>query len=92
MTIDNDHKKHFVICAIATLAGFGYMATFFAFWPSFWSSFLLPMGLGFGKEYGDSQASGNKWDWTDIGADIAGTVVAMAFILLLKFIASLISD
>ena len=90
MTIDRDHWKHFWICAIATLGSFGYMATFFDFSPAFWSSWLLPMGLGFGKEYGDSQASGNKWDWTDIGADIAGTVAAMAFILLLKFIASLI--
>lgn len=35
------------------------------------------LGLGFGKEYGDSKASGNKWDWWDIVADVAGIAVAV---------------
>ena len=30
------------------------------------------IGLGIGKEYGDSQAVGNKWDWFDILADVLG--------------------
>ena len=33
------------------------------------------LGLGIGKEYGDSKAAGNKWDWLDIVADVAGCAV-----------------
>jgi uncharacterized protein YfiM (DUF2279 family) len=33
------------------------------------------LGLGIGKEYGDSRAVGNKWDWLDIVADVLGCAV-----------------
>ena len=35
----------------------------------------LGVGLGIGKEYGDSQAHGNTWSWGDILADFCGVVV-----------------
>ena len=31
--------------------------------------------IGVGKEYGDKCAPGNKWDWYDIAADMAGAVI-----------------
>lgn len=38
----------------------------------------LAIGLAIGKEYGDSKAAGNKWDWMDILADAAGIVLGTA--------------
>lgn len=35
----------------------------------------LGIGLAIGKEYGDSKAVGNKWDWQDILADAIGVLV-----------------
>ena len=35
----------------------------------------LGVGLGLGKEYGDSKAVGNRWDWLDILADALGVGV-----------------
>ena len=43
-------------------------------------------GLGFGKEYGDSKASGNHWDWWDIVADAAGVAIGMTVILIVHLI------
>ena len=36
---------------------------------------MLAIGLAIGKEYGDSKAPGNKWDWWDILADAIGIAV-----------------
>ena len=41
------------------------------------SGACFALGLGFGKEYGDSKATGNKWDWKDIVADLAGIAFAV---------------
>ena len=49
---------------------------------------MLAIGLGLGKEYGDSKAKGNRWDWYDIIADgigmVAGIVirVSIAYMIL----------
>ena len=40
------------------------------------------LGLGLGKEYGDSKAQGNRWDWMDIVADAIGILVAVGIVLL----------
>lgn len=84
--MDIDHKKHFIICAIATLLAFGLYAPFVPFWYVFSMCPMLGLGLGIGKEYGDSQASGNKWDLTDIVADLLGTASALAFLLAMYFL------
>ena len=52
---------HFGACFVPSL--FGIIGVAFA------------LGLGVGKEYGDSRAVGNKWDWLDIVADVAGCAV-----------------
>ena len=84
--MDIDHKKHFIICAIATLLAFGLYAPFVPFWYVFSMCPMLGLGLGIGKEYGDSQASGNKWDRTDIVADILGIGAALVWLLLMYFL------
>lgn len=81
--MSEDHKKHFIICAIATLLAFGLYAPFLPFWHVFLMCPMLGLGLGIGKEYGDSQASGNRWDWKDMVADILGIGAALVWLLLM---------
>lgn len=42
----------------------------------------LSVGLSVGKEYGDSKAPGNKWDWYDILADAIGIVTGLLLVLI----------
>ena len=81
-----DKLLHALVCFGATFVGFGYMRIFCDFTPSFTASLLLPMGLGFGKEYGDSKASGNKWDWWDIVADFVGIGIGMEILFVVHLI------
>lgn len=37
----------------------------------------LCIGASFGKEYGDSNASGNSWSWADIVADMLGMAAGL---------------
>ena len=37
----------------------------------------LAVGLALGKEYGDSKAIGNKWDWGDILSDALGIILGV---------------
>lgn len=80
-----DKILHSLACFVATLASYGFMRMFFSFAPSVTSSWFLPVGLGIGKEYGDSKATGNKWDWEDIVADLIGTLLAVFVILLVQW-------
>lgn len=43
----------------------------------------LAIGLGLGKEYGDSKAKGNYWSWADIVADISGLAIGTAIRMLI---------
>lgn len=61
---------HFGCCFVPSL--FGLYGSVFA------------IGLGIGKEYGDSHAVGNKWDWLDILADVLGCVVGLGVNYLIK--------
>lgn len=73
----NDKKQHFIICLIASLF-VGVLNPF--------AGFMTAMGLGFGKEFGDDRAPGNKWDWKDVGADLAGAVLGAGLVLLFRFL------
>lgn len=72
-----DKKKHFLVCmAAAFIAGIPFFITgkpLFALVAG--ASFSA--GLALGKEYGDSKAIGNKWDWMDIIADAGGLIVGV---------------
>lgn len=35
---------------------------------------IFSAGLGIGKEFGDSRAINNKWDWSDMAANILGII------------------
>lgn len=69
----SDKLQHFFVCLGSTLL-------IGLFSPIAATAFTL--GLGLGKEFGDSRAVGNKWDWWDILADICG-VAAGAFVILI---------
>ncbi|MBQ3729720.1 MAG: hypothetical protein IJS84_00080 [Spirochaetales bacterium] len=77
----NDKKQHFIVCLIAS---------FFVGLINLFAGFMTAMGLGFGKEFGDDRAPGNRWDWKDIGADLIGAVLGTAFALLFRFLLGLL--
>lgn len=83
-----DKVWHALACLGATVGSFLLMRIFFPFAPSCYASWYLPMGLGLGKEYGDSKASGNKWDWWDIVADAVGIAIGILGILIWHWIAN----
>lgn len=70
-----DKILHCGVCAIASLV-VGLID------PLAGAAFAI--GLGLGKEYGDSKARGNKWDWLDIAADAVGTMIGTGLALLIR--------
>ncbi len=44
----------------------------------------LCLGASLGKEYGDSKATGNHWDWLDIVADLIGMTFGILFVIVIK--------
>ena len=84
MKIPDDKILHAFICAIATFVSFAYMSLFFSFAPALAASPLLGIGLGVGKEYGDS-----TWSWADILADGIGIASAVVLLVLLRLLSSL---
>lgn len=74
MKIANDKIKHFTACAVVsfTASAIEFNAEYHNAWIA---GFIAGMAIGVGKEYGDKCAIGNKWDWSDIGADALGSIV-----------------
>ena len=70
-----DKLYHFGICLIVTLL-FGFLIN-----PI--TGAVGALGLGFGKEYGDSKAPGNSWDNWDLLADTIGVVVGLTIIAII---------
>ena len=60
--IPADKIAHFGVNFILALTGFFRI----------WLAVGLCIGASIGKEYGDSKATGNKWSWGDILADMLG--------------------
>ena len=87
--IPEDKFLHTIVCAGATfLVALG---TFFmGKWNSIICGGLFALGLGLGKEYGDSKATGNTWSWEDIVADCIGIVIGGLLVLLLYVIMGLV--
>ena len=81
MDIGKDKVAHFFVCFFATIA-----VSLSCFKLGQLSSILcgvfFALGLGLGKEYGDSKATGNKWSWADILADALGIVVAVVSLMI----------
>ena len=74
MTIGKDKLLHFGANLLMSLTAF--LSVPFAIG--------LCLGASFGKEYGDSKAPGNKWDWFDILADLIGMGVGLFIVYLVK--------
>lgn len=76
-----DKVFHFLACLAATIA-----ASVATFWMGMWHSItacaLFALGLGLGKEYGDSKAPGNKWSRGDIVADLIGIAAGIGILVL----------
>lgn len=62
-----DKPAHFMVCFAYSML----LSSFFGVIVGVLSS----ISLGIGKEYGDSKAINNKWDWFDILADVLGALV-----------------
>ena len=65
--IPYDKALHFGVNVVLALLGIWYYSL----------GIGLSIGASIGKEYGDSQASGNKWSWGDILADMLGVGVGL---------------
>ena len=77
----NDKLFHFGACFLATIVV--SICTFFlGELGSCFSGGLFALGLGIGKEYGDSKSPGNKFDVWDLVADVLGIAAAIGIILL----------
>jgi hypothetical protein len=77
--VTTDKRNHFVTCLLV----------------AFWAGLFLNVGwgvavslaAGVGKEAYDSRPGGTGWDWRDLLADGAGTVVGLIVLLCVKHIA-----
>ena len=43
------------------------------------SGFLVSISAGIGKEFGDSQATGNSWCWNDMLWNLIGALLGCSF-------------
>ncbi|WP_289744560.1 hypothetical protein [uncultured Duncaniella sp.] len=79
MKIRQDHIKHFGVCLAVALSASSIEAGFGAsYGQSLVAGIIAGGAIGVGKEYGDKCAPGNKWDRSDIAADMAGAVIGSA--------------
>lgn len=75
MKIAQDKIKHFAACAVVSFIASALESAMGALYGGAWIAGLIAgTAIGVGKEYGDKCAIGNKWDWSDIGADVIGAV------------------
>ena len=87
MEIRKDHVFHFIASALGMLLGYYIMSLLKCpFWPCMAGGFLFGLGLGLGKEIGDMMSPGNKFDFSDLLADILGLAAGSLLIMILRFI------
>lgn len=76
MMIQADYIKHFCVCLAVGFTASSIEASFGAsYGQSFTAGVIAGCAIGVGKEYGDRCSPGNKWDWTDISADMTGAII-----------------
>lgn len=79
MKIQQDHIKHFGVCLIIAFIASSIEAGFGAsYYQAAIAGIIAGGAIGVGKEYGDHCAPGNKWNWSDIVADMTGAVFGSA--------------
>lgn len=74
LSIGKDKWLHFLVNVGLALTGF----------VSYWLAIGLCVGASCGKEYGDSQATGNYWSWKDLIADALGMAVGLLIVWLVR--------
>ena len=77
----NDKLLHFICCFIVSAIMAVVNGLYDAIVVGIINSFACGFAIGVGKEYGDSKAKGNKWDWKDILADALGALIGSLTIL-----------
>lgn len=84
----NDKMQHFLVCAViaAVVAVIALLLFGMTMTQSAVAAVAVAMAAGFGKEYGDKNATGNHWCWLDIAADFAGAIAGTAAALLIYFL------
>jgi len=93
MEIRKDHIYHFIASAIGMLFGYYLMVLLHCpFWPCIAGGVLFGLGLGLGKEFGDMMSPGNKFDFSDLLADLLGLAIGTGVVLVIAFISRLISN
>ena len=70
MKIPKDKVLHFLANFVMAMTGFF----------SYWLAIGLCVGASLGKEYGDSKAYQNHWDWLDIVADMLGMAAGLLIV------------
>lgn len=70
MKIAKDKILHFFVNMGLAMTGF----------LSYWFAAGLCIGASVGKEYGDSKAYQNHWDWMDIVADMLGMAAGLLIV------------
>ena len=80
-----DKFLHFSVCFGTTFL-MGIVTFFMGMRDSMIASGLFSLGLGLGKEYGDSKAKGNSWSWGDVVADVLGIACGIGIIGVLYLI------
>ena len=70
---NKDKLLHFIVNLIVVLS---------IGWINLPLAIGLAVGLSVGREYGDSKAPDNKWDWYDILADAIGIVIGLLLVLI----------
>ena len=93
MTIRKDHVFHFLASAFGMIVGY-YIMTLLScpFWPCIAGGVLFGLGLGLGKEFGDMMSLGNKFDFSDLLADLLGLAAGTGIVLVIGLISRLISN
>lgn len=72
----NDKFKHMLVCFLVAFL-VGVLSPF--------AGVSASVRLSIGKEYGDSQAVGNRWDWSDVGADTIGIAIGISCAMVVRF-------
>lgn len=77
-----DKLLHFICCFIVSAVMAVINGLYGIILVGMINSFACGIAIGVGKEYGDSKAKGNKWDWKDIIADAIGALLGSLIVLL----------